>query len=94
MLKNSHISARMDVLYHYGGNPPKCKCCGEKYIEFLEVDHINNDGAEHRRKNKLMAGGGTFHFLRKNNYPKGFQILCSNCNQAKGKYGKCPHKLT
>ena len=28
---------------------------------------------------------------RKNNYPEGFQVLCSNCNFAKGKYGSCPH---
>lgn len=29
---------------------------------------------------------------RKNNYPKGFQVLCHNCNLAKGFYGKCPHQ--
>ena len=28
----------------------------------------------------------------KNNFPKGFQILCHNCNIAKGHYGKCPHE--
>jgi hypothetical protein len=93
MLKNSHITARMDVLYFYGGNPPKCACCGEKHIEFLEIDHINNNGAEDRRNNKLMAGGSTYHHLRKNKYPKGFEIQCSNCNQSRGKYGYCPHKL-
>ena len=31
-------------------------------------------------------------WITKNNSPKGFQILCHNCNMAKGFYGKCPHQ--
>lgn len=31
-------------------------------------------------------------WLRRNNYPNGFQVLCHNCNMAKGFYGKCPHQ--
>ena len=31
-------------------------------------------------------------WLVTNNFPKGFQILCSNCNFAKGVLGKCPHQ--
>jgi len=30
-------------------------------------------------------------WLRKYNYPKGFQVLCHNCNMAK-RFGVCPHK--
>ena len=31
-------------------------------------------------------------WIIKNNFPKGFQILCHNCNSAKAVYGKCPHE--
>jgi hypothetical protein len=26
-----------------------------------------------------------------NEFPDGFQVLCHNCNLAKGYYGECPH---
>ena len=34
-------------------------------------------------------------WIMANNYPNGFQILCHNCNFAKGhsKDGKCPHEM-
>ena len=38
---------RNKVLIAYGN---KCNCCGEKNIKFLTIDHINNDGAEHKKK--------------------------------------------
>ena len=77
---------RVEAIQHYGG---KCVCCGEDHLEFLCFDHINNDGAEHRKK---MVDRSIAPWLRRNNYPEGFQILCHNCNMAKGIYGKCPHK--
>jgi hypothetical protein len=33
-------------------------------------------------------------WLRKNGFPKGFRVLCHNCNFAHGHYGYCPHKTT
>lgn len=87
---------RMDVLYYYGGNPPKCACCGENEYKFLTIDHINNDGAEHRRNIGLTRHSGTafYRWLRKNNFPKGFQVLCYNCNcgRARSKANICPHQ--
>jgi hypothetical protein len=80
------IKRRRAVVTHYGG---KCACCGESTFEFLEIDHINNDGAVHRKK---IGKGNTYKWLIANNYPPGFQVLCSNCNHAKGRYGYCPHE--
>jgi len=77
---------RREVLDYYGG---KCTCCGETTFEFLAIDHVNGNGAEHRRETKLRE---ICRWLRDNNYPDGFQVLCHNCNLAKGFYGKCPHK--
>ena len=86
--KNWHDKKREIVLNHYGN---KCACCGETTKEFLEVDHINNDGGRHRRTDKEARR--ITHWLIKNNFPPGFQILCSNCNRAKRIYKICPHKI-
>ncbi|KKM05964.1 hypothetical protein LCGC14_1748790 [marine sediment metagenome] len=83
---------KIETINHYGG---KCKCCGEDLIEFMTIDHINNNGAEHRLKvlgSKRYAGWKFYLWLRQNNYPKGFQVLCFNCNCAKQFSGICPHK--
>jgi len=76
---------RLLVLKHYGA---KCQCCGENHIEFLAIDHINNDGYIHRKTLKTNI----YDWLIKNNYPDGFQVLCHNCNLAKAFYGYCPHQ--
>ena len=88
-LKERHRQNRLFALIAYGGNPPKCNCCGEDNIEFLSIDHVNNDGAKHRRE----IGGSAMlnYWLKQHNYPEGFQVLCYNCNSAKAYCGYCPH---
>lgn len=81
---------KLAVLTRFGG---KCECCGETGIEFLTVDHINNDGNAHRKVMKSTFGG-IYGWLAKNGYPKdGLQLLCWNCNMAKrANNGVCPHQ--
>lgn len=89
---NYRIRLRYLVLTHYGGNPPKCNCCGENNIEFLSIDHINKDGATQRRKNNLHSGGHNFYrWIIKQGFPKGYRVLCMNCNTSFGFFGYCPH---
>ena len=86
------VKIRNKVLEHYGN---KCVCCGETRNHFLTIDHINNNGAKHRREISVNGDGKNVNinsWLVKNNYPDGFQILCWNCNCAKGFYGVCPHQ--
>ena len=78
------------IFEHYGGTSPKCACCEEKHYEFLSLDHVKNDGASHRRK--IGVGLYVYRWIIKMNFPKGFQILCFNCNCAKSYSGQCPHK--
>ena len=80
---------RLIVLNHYSNNLLQCNCCNTKVIEFLAIDHINGGGSQHRKIHK----GNIYRWLIKNNFPEGYQILCHNCNQAKGYYGECPHKI-
>lgn len=80
---------RAKVFAHYGN---KCQCCGEHRPEFLTIDHINNDGASHRRKIKSSGGTGFYCWVVKNGFPDFLQVLCWNCNCAKGFHGRCPHE--
>jgi len=74
----------------YGGY--KCACCGETEPKFLSIDHINNDGAKHKREFNLRTGDEVYRWLVKNGFPPGFQVLCMNCNWGKRFNGNvCPH---
>lgn len=94
--KRAYDKMRYDCLSHYSNGEPICKCCGEKEILFLHIDHIEGNGAEHRRQLKAELGyypGGNNlpYWLKKNNYPDGFQVLCANCNLGKRLAKNCPH---
>ena len=82
-------AARDAVLLHYGGNPPRCSCCGEHNKEFLCVDHI---GGRENKNDKGRRGAALYSWLAKNFYPLGYRVLCHNCNMALGLYGYCPHR--
>lgn len=84
--KQSMDRLKLEVLDAYGGR--ECVCCGETIVEFLTIDHINGDGGKHRKE----VNGSMYIWLRKNNYPEGFQVLCMNCNFGKRLSGICPHK--
>lgn len=80
---------RRKVYSHYGS---ACACCGETEICFLSIDHMDNDGAEHRRANNLQTGEQFYRWIVRNDYPKNLQILCMNCNWGKRmNNGVCPH---
>lgn len=66
-----------------------CQCCGEDKYEFLAIDHINGGGIKHRKENNIKT---VYGWLKKNNFPQGFRVLCHNCNCALGHFGYCPHK--
>jgi hypothetical protein len=69
----------------------KCQCCGEAMPQFLTLDHI---------KGKASMGEAPdlprmYSWLNavKKGFPKDeYQLLCMNCNFAKGHYGVCPHQ--
>jgi hypothetical protein len=80
---------REELIAAYGG---KCVCCGESHPEFLTIDHVNGDGAAHRRTIKTP---NMTQWLRKAGYPQdGFRLLCFNCNCSRGFLGYCPHEET
>ena len=67
---------------------PTCACCGlDLHLDFLAIDHIHG-----RKQGDRKTGKQLYAYLKKENYPKGYQVLCWNCNTTKELYGKCPHK--
>ncbi len=77
------------VLRHYSKDKLECKCCGEKHYEFLALDHIHGGGTQHRKQLKSRY---IYSYLIKDGFPKGYQVLCHNCNMAKAFYKRCPHR--
>lgn len=99
--KRAMDAVRLECLQHYSGlEMPSCRCCGETIIEFLQLDHIDGNGAEYKKfmvnRNGTNLFGNAMHYHLKNsewpNEPR-LQVLCVNCNFGKriGKY--CPHEL-
>lgn len=73
----------------YGGYV--CACCGETEKMFMSLDHINNDGAVHRKAG--LRGKQLHAWIIRNNFPPVFQVLCFNCNCGRAvNNGICPHK--
>lgn len=80
-----HHELRRNALDAYGG---KCACCQESRIEFLAIDHVDPKS----KKCRTECGTKLYRMVKKLGYPPEFQILCHNCNMAKGFYGECPHQ--
>ena len=106
--KKERDSFRLNVLKHYSkrlsnSEIPCCRCCGQNsHHQFLAVDHIAGKkqmdfepelvklGYSSKLRNNLLL-----KWLEKNDFPKGFQILCHSCNFAKGmkkNNNECPMK--
>jgi hypothetical protein len=74
-----HQKLKQTVFSHYGRGKIQCVKCGFNDIRALSIDHINGSGTEHRNTNKYSGGIKFYRWLKKNNYPDGFQVLCMNC---------------
>lgn len=73
------LGVKLEVVSYYGKNG-KPQCCWEgcvvNDVDMLTIDHINNDG--YKENPSQRAGMGLYHKLRKENFPSGYQTLCSN----------------
>lgn len=78
---------KIKVLAYYSDDDIKCAKCGETDIDVLNLDHIKNDGAEHRKRagisGRNTTGMNTYEAIARDNFPDGLQVLCANCNLKK-----------
>jgi hypothetical protein len=76
------------------GEKPHCQCpgCTVDFIEFLQCDHVNGDGAAHRKANRLWNGADLLwrYVIEHPEERSDFQVLCRNCNGAKFTRKRCP----
>lgn len=83
------LSLKLEMIVAYGGG---CACCGEMAYEFLTLDHVNRDGAQHRRT--VGSTKQVYMDLKRRGWPKdGYRLLCMNCNFATRYGDPCPHEL-
>lgn len=73
---------KQQVLDRYGN---ACKFCGYEDIRALQIDHINNNGAEERKAlgGQSVSGWRFYQYLVAKGLPDGYQTLCANCNMIK-----------
>lgn len=89
--KQQRANLKREVMNAYGG--PKCSWCDETNIDFLEIDHIDGGGRQHMKKIKVGSGHNLRGWLKANNFPPGFRILCRTCNN-KAHVDKCRERGT
>lgn len=79
---------KVELVSHYAPDM-RCQCedtncwhqerCTVNNLRILTMEHPNGGGNKQRKQ--LAIQGTTFYlWLRRNNYPEGFQVLCMNCN--------------
>jgi len=100
---------RLEILLKYSkrlsnSDVPICHCCGECFhVDFLAIDHILGKKQMDSIPELVKIGYSStldkqklWAWIRDNDYPDGFQILCHNCNTAKAypkNNNKCPHEM-
>ena len=104
--KNFAEQNRLKILQEYSkrhskSDVPCCRCCGEhSHVDFLSIDHILGKKEMDLIPELVEMGYSSkltdlklSNWIIDNNFPEYFQILCHNCNTAKGlkdNNNKCP----
>ncbi|MFZ4436798.1 MAG: hypothetical protein ACOYOS_00060 [Syntrophales bacterium] len=75
---------RLEIQSHYSSGALTCARCGFGDVRALDLDHIENNGGDHRKA--IGRRGATYDIyaeLKRHGFPEGYQILCRNCNWIK-----------
>jgi hypothetical protein len=79
----SNYKLKREVFSHYCNGAIECNSCKNNQLDMLTIDHINNDGAEHRKSINAIGGIDFYRWLKNNGFPTGLQVLCWNCQMKK-----------
>ena len=74
---------RDETFRHYGNDEIRCAHCGESRLACLSIDHIAGGGNKHRKERKSGGGINFYSWLKRQGFPKGYQVLCMNCQWVK-----------
>lgn len=77
--RKAGLKLKLQTFMQYGS--VECAFCSFSDHRALSIDHVNDNGADHRRAIGLEGKGGYvfYQWLKQNGYPEGFQTLCANC---------------
>lgn len=87
--KQRRKKLRSEILDLLGG---KCVCCGETNKIYLQVDHLNKDGKQHR----ALCNNDTytlFKDIKKNPSRFELRVLCASCHFAFTQGEQCQHPI-
>lgn len=88
--KAANYKNKIAAFVAYGN---KCSCCPEDLTEFLEIDHVGGWGKYHKNAGgSRISGGQLYLWLKAEDYPGGFRLLCGSCHTAISYQGYCPHE--
>ena len=73
------LQLKLEVLGHYSNDKVECAICEENQWECLSIDHTKGGGNRHRKELGNFLGQRFYWWLRKNNFPAGYRVLCMNC---------------
>lgn len=82
--KAKYRATKLEVMQYYCKGTPHCQCpsgkCNETILEFLTIDHVDNNGAQERRERtkaeRRGTGSRTYVWLKQQGYPEGYRVLC------------------
>ncbi len=83
-VKHTRSDNRLLALWHYGGQPATCSCCGDAHIQFLCLFG--------RVAKQSINSGRLYKRLKDLGYPPGYVVMCQNCAHSHLTYGDCPHQ--
>lgn len=67
------------VVEKYSNGTMACAMCMEQRLPCLSIDHIDGGGNAHRKEIRKSAGESFYRWLKSENFPPGFRVLCMNC---------------
>ena len=80
---------KVAAISHYSNGSMSCTRCGfNADIDALCLDHINDDGAQHRKQLNISGRGASsgttiYERFKALGWMDGLQVLCANCNTIK-----------
>jgi hypothetical protein len=74
---------RAEVFKWYGA---ACACRGERDMRMLSLDHVQRNESDERKVYRAVRDMWKNHEMSER-----YQLLCLNCNQAKGSGPECSH---
>lgn len=87
--REAHLKLKREVIRHYSNGTDSCSdpyrlhlpnCPFLTMIEVLTIDHIRGGGSKHQKE---IGIGRLYQWLKNNNYPEGYQVLCIGCQWVK-----------